>query len=643
MANINVNSRAQDLAKNQRYQEFLQEIINTNKGLKLNDSATKQEVDNLYTAYASGSPNVSTTTNTGTNTGAASGGGGGGGLVGAFTQGIQSMGVTQSNTLQSGEMYDISKVIGIAFDTNTGKLKSFSDIVKTIKDDIGNGILLNMKQQSQLQEKINTETGMTGKLSEDFRSSITEAYPSALRLGYSFEDISNAISNMTANIGRFRLLNEETMVDLAETSRVYFNNMDDGAAAANAFQDVSLGARDAFMMIEKTGKSSLELGLNSKATTATLVQNIGKLNQYGFKNGIEGLNQMVQKAQSLKMNLDSAFNLAEQVMDPSKALEYAANLQSLGGAYGTLADPIKMMYDATNNVEDLQDSIIGAAEGLATYNSEQGRFEVTGANLRRAREMAQYLGMDFRELTNLAVNAAQRTSAAADLMSAGLTFDNEADKEFLTNLAQMKDGKMVIEVPKNLQEKLGATEVALESMSEDQKANLLAYREEFKKMSTEDIARRQVNFVENINRDVAFLAALARIRAGKAGDTLVKEIGFDPLALAKESKDATNKVAQGIDSLSNVAIETIKGIKPDQATSKPAEQKSVPVAEAEKAKAEAEKAKTQSQSPQSKTINANINVNSSASMDGIKRDIISQPEFKDKFFAAFGEYTSPPQ
>lgn len=612
---------------------------NSGKTLDLNDKNVLSQMQGAYSGYNSSAPTTSPTTpTTETNPG----------IVGGIIGGMKKMGIDQSNRgFAAGEQIGLEGVFGTVIDTNTGKLKTFSEIVKGIKDGIGNGIVLQLEQQAKLQEKINTETGLTGELSEHFRSSITEAYPHAVRLGYSFDDISSAVSTMTAEMGRFRMLNEQTMVDLAETSRVYFDSMEEGGRAANAFQDISIGARDSMLAIQKAGKSSLELGLNAKTTSKDLVANIGKLNEYGFKNGVDGLNQMVQKSVALRMNMQSVFTIAEKVMDPEGALSMAANLQAIGGAFGTFVDPIKMMYDATNNVEDLQDSLIGAAESLATYNSEQGRFEVTGANLRRAKAMADALGMSVGEMSKLAVNAAQKTSAAMDMMANGLTFKNEEDKEFLTNLAQMKDGKMSIEIPKSLQKEFaGATSIALEDMTSSQASTFLKFREEFQGMSTEDIAKKQVNFVENINRDVNFLAALARVRAGQTGVNLVERLGFDPAGIIKESKNLANSAKDGIEVVSgavNDGINTFTNAAArDKAAAKPAEQKSVPVAEAEKAKAEAERAKTQAQQQQTpQKTNINVNLQSNLGGDVIRRSMQNDPELADKFFSAFGSYTEP--
>jgi hypothetical protein len=574
-------------------------------------------------------------------------GGDGSGMknLGQFGGDLLKAGSISNPTMDNRENVGVSGVYETFIDKSTGKLKTFGEMVSTVGTGIQEAIILQFEQQQKLQEKINTDLGMTGKLSEDFRSSITDAYPNAMKLGYSFSDLSESITQMNKGAGTFRLTSVDTINKLTETGRVFFNRLDDAADAVNAFQNISLGAKDAMNAVQQAGKDSLELGLNSKTTTATLVANIDKLNQYGFKNGVNGLNTMVQKAQQLKMDMQSVFTLAEKVMDPEGALSMAANLQAIGGAMGSFSDPIKMMYDATNNVEDLQDALVGAAESLATYNSEQGRFEVTGANLRKAQAMAKELGISYQELTKLSVQAAQRTSAAADLMASGLTFKDDADKEFLTNLAQMKDGKMVIEVPPKLQERLGATQVALETMDETQKNQLLAYREEFKKMSMEDIATQQVGLIENINRDVNFIAAAARVQLGKSGETLVKTLGFDPVEIAKKARDAAEAAKKGVDAVGEAAQSGIKNMTNydarQKAKAEAQPQTPVNTADAEKAKAEAEKAKTQAAvATQNNQSNVNLKVTADVRSDDFARLVMKQPEIASKFFDSYDSYTS---
>jgi hypothetical protein len=208
---------------------------------------------------------------------------------------------------------------------------------------------------------------------------------------------------------------------------------------------VGISAENTIDSIEKGGESSLQLGLNARKVVKETADNISRINEFGFSKGVEGLNRMVQKSVEFRMNMNSVFKIAEDVFDPDKAINLSANLQAIGGAIGDFNNPLKIMYMATNNVEGLQDALIGVAGSLATYNKEQGKFELTGVNLRKARALAQELGIDYKELSNSAIASAERSAAATELMARGLDLKPE-QKEFLTNISRMKGGRMVIDV-----------------------------------------------------------------------------------------------------------------------------------------------------------------------------------------------------
>jgi hypothetical protein len=246
--------------------------------------------------------------------------------------------------------------------------------------------------------------------------------------------------------------------------------------------------------------------------------------------------------------MGEAFKIAENVMDPDKAIELSANLQVLGGAIGDFNDPLKLMYMATNNVEGLQDALIEAAGSLATYNSEQGRFEISGVNLRRAREMAKTLGIDYKELTRTAIASQERLAASTALMGKGLNLKPE-DQEFLTNLSRMEGGKMIIDVPESLQKKLGIDTQgkAIEDLGQTTIDALLQNREQFKQMSVEDIARDQLDNVENIQRDVAALVQMQLRNLTRIGrDGINGSGGLD------------NITQMALDNVSKFADETFK-------------------------------------------------------------------------------------
>ena len=399
-------------------------------------------------------------------------------------------------------------------------------------------VLVYLDEQSKLLMKINEETGMTGKLSEDFRQEIMDASPEVIRLGISFEELSTAVSTVVTESGKFKLLSSDTIKEMALASK-FAKDMTELGSMGKDFQDIGLGIKDMSLLIEKMGLKSLTLGLNARTTTKMVDEQLKNLNSYGFKNGVEGLNRMAQKSIEFRMNMNDVFKVADKVWDPAGALEMSANLQVMGTAFGALNDPIKMMYMATNDVEGLQDAITGAAKSLVTYNTEQGRFQVTGANLRRAKEMAKELNMNLEDLTKTAVASMERTQAATDLMGSGLNMKDE-DKEFLTNLAQMKSGRMVIEVPENLRQQLGVvageTSIALQDMGQKQVEALLDQKKAFEAMDMKDVALRQVTAIENVDRNVSFLRAVARVAVGKdLGDAIEKYTGINQAMLSGEA------------------------------------------------------------------------------------------------------------
>jgi hypothetical protein len=359
-------------------------------------------------------------------------------------------------------------------------------------------IFKQLERESQLHTTINEKIGITGELSRAYRDVILETVPMAATLGFDMENLGELVTGLGEKSGRFNLLSQKTMENSLVTTRAFGSSLRDMSETMSEFEKVGFGAADTLLKIDTAGRSSISLGLNAKKTTEMLKTDIGKLNEYGFSNGVQGLNRMIQKSLEFRTNMNDVFKIADKVMSPDSAIELTANLQVLGGAIGDFNDPLKLMYMATNNVEGLQDALIGAAGGLATYNKEQGKFEVTGANLRRAKEMADKLGMSTGDLNKTAIAAQERILANNVLLAKGFDM-NSKDREFLTNMSQMKDGKMSITIPESLSDKFGKqTEVTLDSLTQAQIDVLKENRKAFENMSPEQIAKEQFSTVKQI-------------------------------------------------------------------------------------------------------------------------------------------------
>jgi hypothetical protein len=430
----------------------------------------------------------------------------------------------------------------------TGKLignglNLFSDL-KVLAEEVKTQLVL----ENNLRTAVNEKIGISGELSEGLRNEMINSYPAAIRMGYGIQQVTELVTEMMESSGRFNLISSETLEKSFSSARAFVGSLSDMGKAFTEFEKVGIGAGNAIDSINQAGKNSLSLGLVAKKTITDIRENIEKLNRYGFKDGIEGLATMSRRAKEFRMDMNDAFTIADKVMDPEKAIGLTANLQVLGGAIGDFNDPLKLMYMATNNVEGLQDAIIKASGSLATYNQQQGRFEITGINIRRAKAMADELGISYESLTRGAVASQERLSASNELMAKGFTIP-EKDKEFITNLSKMDNGKMVIEIPQSISDKFeGQSKIALSDLTQKQIEVLQGNRKAFEAMSPADIARDQVTSVKNIERDLASMWTLQKIQATSTGkkDLNFNKIGEESMMSFSKLTDTVLKEKKGL-------------------------------------------------------------------------------------------------
>jgi len=459
----------------------------------------------------------------------------------------------------------INSLVGILSsekkDVKGNEIGILKQLTNSITESAFEGVTDILDKEVKLRNDINSAIGISGQLSRDFRNEIMESLPTVESMGFSFDDLSRTIIKTMEQTGRFSLVNKETMEKMAITSRAFIGDMENSARLIRDFELLGIGNEDALENINKIGQSSLNIGLVSRKVVSEVQTNLGKINEYGFRNGIEGLTRMVQKSTEFRMSMDGAFKLADKVFSPEGAIELSANLQAIGGAIGDLNDPLKLMYLATNNVEELQDAIIGVAGSLATYNTEQGRFEITGINLRRARDLANELGISYNDLANGAIAAAERSSAAVDLLSSGLKLEDK-EKEFLTNISRMEGGKMIIDIPESLASKLGIkeTRIALENLDQNTATALLENQKYFETLSPEEIAREQYTATQQLELSVREILTILKVRFASMArvpledvDTLIK--GISDYMNPSDKKSSTNSY---LESITNSGIELYK-------------------------------------------------------------------------------------
>ena len=515
-------------------------------------------------------------------------------------------------------------------------IKGMTDGVSTILKDAA-------ENNDKLIEKVFVSGGQVGRLGEIMVSELGDAMATARAMGMTVDDFLASMKTMMESSGRMVLTNREFIGSAVQASVAFTRSSTTLTDNVETFRNVGLGLTDAAEAIESIGKRSASLGLNAKNTSETIIKQMDKLNQFGFKDGIQGLGRMVQEAQALNYNIENTTRLGEQLFDPTKAIDLAANMQVLGGAVGDLRDPLKLLYDSTNNMEGLQTSILDAAKGLATYNAEQGRFEVSGANLRRAKAMADALGMSMNELTNSAVKAAVKTQALSEInMFPGL---NDEQKEFMANLSQIKKGEVGFAIPKDIADQLQIDKskidngfVKMSDLSVDQVKQLQEIQQNIADTDTKDLARQQFNATTQIYNVVNAMYLRMQL------ETRRSEVGMDAIKKTYEAAARLQKVSPGSQSTMQM-MEMQLGMSEGELTEK---LKKLPGGEAllrkmtaakpesitapsqtEQARKEAEKTTTGNQ-----TIDFNhnhvITLRAPDVLQGLSRDLLKDPALGEK-------------
>jgi hypothetical protein len=497
---------------------------------KLSDS-------DITTAVSNFSKNVGRGAVTGGSTASASG------AISSLGSGIQSV-VKNAGEVAFSMVYDQKNYDRAIL--NVGDLQTaFNTVVATglsATGQIGNAIsgLLSMttkilddafEREGKVLESLTTKAGLVGDIALTLEKTINDGVvPGAQLLGINFETVKSATETLVKNSERFSLYQSQTLLDALKMGAAYGETAAALLESVESFRNVGISLADATVDIEDIGTKSISQGLSARATTKTVIENLDKLNSFGFKNGVEGLGNMVRQAQALKFNMSEVFTVAEKLYDPEAAINLAANLQVVGGAFGDLGDPIKLMYDATNNVESLQTSILGAARSLATYNDEQGRFEVTGINLRRAKAMADAMGISMKELTSAAVKGQVQMQALSEVELFDLTDDQ---KQFVSNLATMKGGVIGFDVSKEMGAKLGIKEgfLSLQNLSADQLLKVVKVQEDIAKKTPEQLIRDQytvatqsLNALNSIAMNIGNVVK-GRIQSSDEYKTIVEKLG----------------------------------------------------------------------------------------------------------------------
>ena len=330
------------------------------------------------------------------------------------------------------------------------------------------------------------------------------------KFGISADQLYETFEKIGMTIGRNLTIPQET-INRATLLEKTFQGLD-MAAMSDAFDTVGYSLEGAIGGVDETDNAMSEIiqtgrefGVVMETFLGSMAGELKLINTYGFERGVEGLSRMVARGQSLGLEMGKVTSLAENFLDPEGAIDFAAQMQVIGGAVGDLSDPFKLMYMATNDLEGLQEAIIDTAAASATFDTETNKFIISPGSRRQLRDQAKAMGMDYQELADLAVKSARRAAVFSELEFVGDM--SETDKELIASMASIgENGTAQVKIP-GIEEMVNVADLTEEQMEKLRKDG----------MSDSDIYGQQLTAAEKANQYLAAMDGAMRVMAKSFG------------------------------------------------------------------------------------------------------------------------------
>ena len=279
--------------------------------------------------------------------------------------------------------------------------------------------------------------GLSGNKADFLREQMYGAVNAAQRYGAGIQDVAELQTSVNDLTGRASVFGETQVANMVLIAKgTGLANQEAGQFVGNM---LSLGSSvsDATKLIEGTVNSTAKLGLNSSTVLKGITANIGKLNNYRFQNGVEGLAKMVQASEKFKFSMEGAFNAAEKFRTLEGLLQAGAELRVLGGEFAKI-DEFKFSFLARNKPEEFAVELTKLTKGMASFNKTTGEFDVSDVDMDKLRVVAESTGRGLDDVVKSAREFNKQEFAKKQIF-----VGTDEEKEMIAKLAEFSKGSTI--------------------------------------------------------------------------------------------------------------------------------------------------------------------------------------------------------
>jgi uncharacterized protein (DUF885 family) len=148
------------------------------------------------------------------------------------------------------------------------------------------------------------------------------------------------------------------------------------------------------------------------------------------------------------------------------------------------------MNQSINDPSGLQNSLADVAKQFTYFDDKTKTFKINPQGVLTLREMEKQTGVSAAEMSKMGLAAAELDQRLSAVNLAGLTFSNEEDKQYLSNIANMEGGTYKVTLE-------DGTKKELSDLKQDEFNKLLEQQKTGPK-TLEEIASKQLSIDESI-------------------------------------------------------------------------------------------------------------------------------------------------
>jgi len=377
--------------------------------------------------------------------------------------------------------------------------KTTEGITETIKDfvpDIEAGIA---QVDNSMQSVIN-QMGQGQGIAQGIKEEYSQAAIEVIKLGGTQEKALEIQTKTLDVLGRNVVLSAEQTKSLFAAQQVSGVQID---VLEKAFINAGKSIKDISKEMLQVREVANNMGVNAKAVSALVVQNLDKLNRYGFQNGVEGLAKMAASSQALGIDMNETLDLADDLMSPERSMEVAAMFQRMGASSAALTNPLKLMDLSMNDTAKLQEELGDYFKSFAKFNEKTGQFEIAKSERLKIKQLSQELGISREQVEKMALAGADLDRKLSKISFAGFNVDEET-QQMVANMAVMGEGGEYAVKTKQIKDgKEQLVETSIQQLLRDAKGDKDKIKE---LLGAEKTAGVEGKTPEEINAEMARLA-----------------------------------------------------------------------------------------------------------------------------------------